>query len=94
MTADPALFNEDQLELDLEWPEGSYEKYQKFFGCVVKCTVPVEFWSDDWHDGMRARIYIGRICSHETGGVCLQPPYRAQGVSEDRGKMLSRCATA
>jgi hypothetical protein len=76
----------EQLELPLGWLDDSFEKYRKFYGRVVRCTVPVEFYSDDWHDGMRSRTYIGTVCSHHEGGVCLQPPMRAQGVSEDSGK--------
>lgn len=75
-----------QQELGLLWPEGSYERYRKEFGKVVKCTVPVEFWSDDWHDGMRFKVYIGTVCSHHEGGVCLQPPPREQGIDEDRAQ--------
>jgi hypothetical protein len=74
----------EQAELDLEWPEGSYERYMAFFGKTVKCTVPVEFWTDDWHDGMRARVYVGTVTGHWGGGVCLQPPLREQGISEER----------
>jgi hypothetical protein len=76
----------EQLELDLGWPEGSYERYRNYFGRLVRCTVPVKFYSSDWHDGMRAQVYIGTICSCYKGGVCLQPPLRAQGVSEERGQ--------
>jgi hypothetical protein len=77
---------DEQLELSLGWPEGSYEFYQVYFGRAVKCTVPVPFWSDDWHDGMRSRSYIGNVCSCHKGGICLQPPIREQGVPEERGQ--------
>jgi len=76
----------EQAELDFDWPEGSYERYRKVFGQVVRCTVPVKFYSPDWHDGMRFRVYVGRVCGHYEGGICLQPQDRAQGVDEDRGK--------
>lgn len=64
----------------------SYEQFREFFGKVVRCTVRVDFWSDDWHDGMRARQYIGRVTSHHEGGVCLQPPIRGQGIDEKRAQ--------
>jgi len=77
----------EQLEFDLEWPPGRPPDYfEKLLGKTVKCTVPVNFWSDDWHDGMRARIYVGTVCSHHDGGFCLQPPLRQQGISDDRGR--------
>lgn len=64
----------------------NYEQFKEFFGKVVRCTIPVSFWDPDWHDGMRARVYIGTVCSHHEGGVCLQPPPRAQGIDEERGQ--------
>jgi hypothetical protein len=79
--------NDNQLELELEWPSGrAPDYYEKLRGKAVRCTVPVEFWSDDWHDGMRQRVYIGTICGHYAGGWCLQPPDRQQGISEERGQ--------
>jgi len=77
---------ETQAELDLGWPEGSYERYRNVFGRLVRVIVPVEFWTDDWHDGMRSRGYTGTVCSHHLGGVCLQPPVRAQGLPEERAR--------
>jgi hypothetical protein len=72
----------EQQELDYTWPAGSYEHYRPFLGKVVRCTVPVEWWSDDWHRGMRERVYVGRVCSHHNpleGAFCLQP-HRHQGI--------------
>ncbi len=66
-------------ELDLEFPSGSYEKYRKYFGKKVLCKVPVEWWSDLWHTGVRFLIYEGNVCSHHTGGVCLVQPPAEQG---------------
>jgi hypothetical protein len=34
---------------------------------------------------MRYRVYIGHVCSHAWGGVCLQPPPAGQGYP-DNGK--------
>lgn len=70
----------EQPELEFDWPEGSYERYRKFFGKTVRCWVPVEFWTDDWHRGMRWRVYVGEVCSHfgPGGQVCLQPAHHSQ----------------
>jgi hypothetical protein len=77
----------EQTELDLDWPSGhAPDYYNKMLGKAVRVTVPVEFWTGDWHDGMRARIYIGTLCGHHEGGYCLQPQDRAQGVSPEHGR--------
>lgn len=73
----------EQQELDFGWPEGSYERYRNIFGKTVRCWVPVEFWTDDWHAGMRWRVYVGVVCSHHEGGICLQPHAHSQ-AEQDR----------
>jgi hypothetical protein len=76
-----------QPELPLDWPPEPREKmYERLTGKTVRVTVPVDFWTDDWHDGMRARVYVGRVCGCHRGGFCLQPPDRAQGLPEERGR--------
>jgi hypothetical protein len=78
---------EGQLELELKWPSGhAPDYYEKLMGKTVRCTVPVEFWSDHWHDGMREYTFVGTLCGHHEGGWCLQPPPRAQGISKERGQ--------
>jgi hypothetical protein len=76
----------EQLEFDFEWPSSRPPDYfEKLLGKTVRCAVPVDFWSDDWHDGLRARVYVGMICNHYNGGFCLQPPLRQHGADEERG---------
>lgn len=78
--------SEDQLQLPYEWPPGTWEALFPFFGKGVLCTVPVKFYSDEWHDGVRSVTYVGTVCSHHAGGFCLQPPARQQGIDEKRGQ--------
>lgn len=73
------------LDLEFQGRDGMFYKYRDFFGKNVRCTVPVDFYSDDWHDGMREKVYVGQVCSCHRGGICLQPPNRQQGISKDRG---------
>lgn len=74
---------EGQLPLELEWPEGSYERYADVFGQVVLLTVPVEWWSEEWHTGLRYKTYVGRVTSCHKGGCCVQTYTPAQGLYGD-----------
>lgn len=80
----------EQLELPLVWPSGHSPVWFKHMtGKTVRCVAPVGFWTDDWHDGMRERVYVGTLCSCHRGGWCLQPPPRNQGVDRDLGQCFS-----
>jgi hypothetical protein len=73
------MSNAEQPELELGWPPGSWEKYREVYGKWVKVTVPVKWWSAEWHSGMRSRTYVGMIKTHHAGGVCMEPPPAQQG---------------
>lgn len=51
-------------EADLPW------------GKPVRVTIPEKFWSLEWRRGRRAQVWLGRLCTHCGGGVCLQPSLR------------------
>ncbi len=76
-----------QDELPFKWPAGSWGAIQPFFGRKVRCWFPVLYYSGDWHDGMRFRVYEGTVAGHHEGGFCLQPPYPGQGW-EYRGRCI------
>lgn len=43
------------------------------YGKPAYVEIPVTFWSDDWHTGLRSRRYLGNVCLHVGGGFCVQP---------------------
>ncbi len=79
---------QDRLRDALEWSPAKRmaDLCEKLKGKTVRCTVPTDSWSDDWHDGLRARVYVGTVCCHHEGGFCLQPPPRGQGIPVDRAQ--------
>jgi hypothetical protein len=71
-----------QAQLALEWPSGSYARYKDYFGQYVLATIPVQWWSPEWHQGLRRKVMVGRVVSHHVTGeaeVCVEPPVAEQG---------------
>jgi hypothetical protein len=50
-------------------------------GKPAMVELPTEWWSPDWLSGLRFRTWIGDLCHHVGGGICVQPAQQ-QGCPE------------
>jgi hypothetical protein len=51
------------------------------WGKSVIVEIPEEFWTDEYLSGVWSIKYIGILCDHYEGGICVQPVTVSQAAS-------------